>query len=144
MNNSAENANKNSEHGQLTEEEKTMYEQAASLSKEGNVISAIPILEKLVDNRPDSAKFLTVLAGAYWEDGRIDEAANKFRLAISLQPKWEAPSLGLFHCLWEQGRQEEALNEVKRFMTLSYSDEYVGIVKAINASADASNEPKGP
>jgi hypothetical protein len=41
-------------------------------------------------------------------------------------------SKGLFHSLWKLGKQVEALEEVKRFQTISDSEDYREIVKEIN------------
>lgn len=120
----------------ITEIERRMYAEAANLSENGRLIDAIPILEQLAYGRPDCAIFLAVLANAYWEADRIQDAERWFRLAVLARPTWEASSLGLFHCLWEQGKKEEALDEIKRFMEISYSDEYVAIVKSINNNAE--------
>ena len=62
----------------------------------------------------------------------LDEAICAFRRAVELALKLEAASLGLFHCLWELGRQEEAAEEIRRFMSVSDSEDYRKIIQEIN------------
>ena len=58
------------------------------------------------------------------------KAIDLYKCAIKISPKSEHASLGLFHCLWDQGKTDEALEEMKRFMSISDSEDYREISKA--------------
>jgi hypothetical protein len=81
---------------------------------------------------PTSPAIFTILGDVCWEMELQEEAISAFRGAVRLKPKAEAPSLGLFRCLWELGRLVEAVEEIKRFQSVSHSEDYDRIVKEIN------------
>jgi hypothetical protein len=49
-----------------------------------------------------------------------------------MSPDLESVSKGLFHSLWKQGKLVEALEEVKRFQSISDSEDYQEIIREIN------------
>jgi predicted Zn-dependent protease len=115
------------------EHQKIQYALAQERSRVNDVPGTLEILKSLVAENPASALFNATLANTLWESGDIEPAIEHFRIAVQLAPESERISLGLFHILWAQGRRVEALDETKRFMSLADSDEYRGIVAAINA-----------
>ena len=111
---------------------KEKFVEVQELYKSGDLHGAINILNELISIEPNSAKLRGTLANTYWELKNYEEANKQFKKSIELAPEWEDVSLGLFHCLWEQDRKEEAFAEMKRFMTISTSEEYKKILKDIN------------
>jgi predicted Zn-dependent protease len=116
----------------MKQELKDSFSEARNLRDSGNLPGARNVLLDLSKRDPTSPAIFSVLGDVCWEMELREEAANAFRQATRLSPKLEAASLGLFHCLRELGRQEEALEEVKRFQSVSDSEDYRKIVKAIN------------
>lgn len=111
----------------------TKFQIAKNLAKSGNIKETISILEELVEIKPMSALFIAVLANAYEELEEHDKAETFFRKSVKLKPDFELASLGLFHCLWKQGKTDEAFDEIKRFMAISYSQDYIEIINEINS-----------
>ena len=119
---------------EYSEDEARLYALAQERSRNGDTGGVAEVLRKLVKLRPDSALFNATLANALDTLGEVDEAERLFTQAISLSPKSEKISLGLFHCLWGRGKQNEALEEMKRFLSLADSDEYRLILAAVSKS----------
>ena len=111
---------------------KREFARAMSLKRDGQLSNAASIIEGLVDSYPESAKLLCALAGVYWDMGNLKRATRQFEKAVELAPTLELASLGLFHCLWEQKHQDAAFNEMKRFMAVATSDDYVRIIEELN------------
>jgi predicted Zn-dependent protease len=116
-----------------TDHQKKQFAIAQERSRLNDLPGTIEILKSLVAENPTSAIFNATYANVLKENGDLGLALEHFRKAVSLAPKSERYSLGLFHLLWGQGRRDEALDETKRFMSVSDSDEYRKIVAAINA-----------
>jgi hypothetical protein len=53
---------------------------------------------------------------------------------VALSPKSELASLGLFQSLNDIGRKDEAFTEMRRFLSLSKSDEYNRFLHDVNNS----------
>jgi len=115
-----------------TDHQKKQFAIAQERSRLNDLPGAIEVLKSLVAENPTSAIFNATYANALKEKGDLGLALEHFQKAVSLAPKSEMYSLGLFHLLWGQGRREDALDETKRFMSVSDSDEYRKIVAAIN------------
>jgi predicted Zn-dependent protease len=105
---------------------------AVELKEAGQLQAAEEILARLNREDPESATILAVLGDVYWDLGRLSDAVITFSRATRLSPTLEAVSLGLFHCLWKLGRQDEAMEEIKRFQTISDSQDYRDIIEEIN------------
>jgi Flp pilus assembly protein TadD len=115
-------------------DEARLYALAQERSRNNDIAGVVEVLRKLVGLRPDSALFNATLANALNTLGEVDEAERLFKQAVSLSPRSEKVSLGLFHCLWGRGKQDEALEEMKRFLSLADSDEYRLILAAVSNS----------
>jgi predicted Zn-dependent protease len=115
----------------MKKELRESYDRAAKLVDAGDLTAAKSILLDLSVQDPSSPAILAVLGDVSWKMGELEEAAAIFRHAIELRPTLEAVSLGLFHCLWELGKRVEAMEELKRFQTVSDSQDYRAIVKEI-------------
>ena len=117
-----------------SEDEVRLYALARERSLIKDVEGVAEALRQLVQLRPDSALFNAILANALNSLGQVDEAEHLFKKAVSLAPKSEKFSLGLFHCLWAGAKQEEALEEMKRFLSLVDSEEYQMLLASITKS----------
>ena len=111
-----------------------MFSQAVSLKEQGDMIAAKDVLISLVELDPESTAAVLILGDVYQSLNRREDAIDAFRQAIELSPMLEAASLALFHCLWESGKRDEAMEELKRFQSISDSEEYRKIVSAILSS----------
>ena len=63
------------------------YTKARSLVEAGNYGDAIPLLEKVVASRPDSADAFNYLGYSYRKLGDVDAALKYYNRALELQPK---------------------------------------------------------
>ena len=75
------------------------------------------------------AAILGVLAHIYFTQRDLSKALDCYIETVSLSPKSELASLGLFHTLWDLGRAGEACNEAKRFLSLRESEEYFLLIE---------------
>jgi tetratricopeptide (TPR) repeat protein len=106
--------------------------EANKLFDAGQFESARKIFLDLSEKDQQSTRILAGLGLACMEMGALDEAVNVFKRAIKISPTLESVSKGLFHSLWKLERRVEALEEIKRFQTISDSEDYTEIVKEIN------------
>ena len=120
----------------MKEELREAFSKAVKLREGGDLESAKGILLALSQSDPGSALIFATLGHTYWDMNSREEAVEAFERATGLDPNFEAASLGLFHCLWQLGRRNEAFEELKRYQTLSDSQEYREIVAAINEGSD--------
>jgi tetratricopeptide (TPR) repeat protein len=88
-------------------------------------------LLRLFEENPESAPLLAALGIVCREQRQYHEAAGYFKRLTILKPKSERGSLGLFHSLWDLDLREEALEEMKRFLSISKSEEYEEILSGI-------------
>lgn len=106
--------------------------EANKLLDAGQFESAKKILSDLEKKNPQSIRILAGLGFACMETGALNEAVGIFKRAVELSPTLEGVSKGLFHSLWKLDRRVEALEEIKRFQSISDSEDYTEIVKEIN------------
>jgi tetratricopeptide (TPR) repeat protein len=98
----------------------------------GNHEEALAIRKALVKFDPTRNRFLLVLGRSFENLGKLEEAEIFFRKAIRLYPDLELASKHLFHFFWDRGLTDEAFEEIKRFQSVSHSDDYMEIVREIN------------
>jgi predicted Zn-dependent protease len=110
---------------------KSRFESANRLRKDGDADGAIKILRALVADCPKKAAAYLVIGDILWEEDRLSEAAAAFRVATERFPRLEIASLGLFHTLWRQSEIDAAFAEMKRFQSISHSQDYKEIVDEI-------------
>lgn len=121
----------------FSEDEKIDFKLAGELYERGEVDKALPILEKLAKQRPESGILLATLANAYWDLEMLDKALCNFRIAVNNAPTSEKISLGYFHLLWVMNKRDEAVEEIRRYReNTSLSDHYLKIVSGINEETD--------
>ena len=77
--------------------------------KRGNSREGIPFLEKAIDFKPDYEEAYFNLAGMLKSLDRLDEAEQRFRQALALNPKNAAALSNLAGVLWTQGRAAAAV-----------------------------------
>jgi len=116
--------------------DKAEYEKALELRDAGKFQETFNILEPLLTKYSQNAGLIIIAADMSYELGNIEKAIELFKQTVSLKPKSETASLGLFHSLWKMKRFDEAFEEMKRFMSVSYSQDYVEIVREINRKSD--------
>ena len=116
----------------MNEELKTQFSEATKLQDAGQLESAKNLLLELAEKDPQSTRILAALGLVCYDLGLWKEAVDVFKRAIELSPALEGVSKGLFHSLWKLERHVEALEEIKRFQTISDSEDYREIVKEIN------------
>jgi tetratricopeptide (TPR) repeat protein len=115
----------------MKEEFKKQYSEAVKLHEAGQFESAKKLLLDLAEKDPKSTAVLAILGHVCLDMGDLDGAVSIFKRAVELSPTLEGVSLGLFHSLWKLEKHVEALEEVKRFQSISDSEDYREIVKEI-------------
>ena len=108
------------------------FAEASKLQDAGQLESAKNLLLELLEKDPQSTRILAALGLVCYELGALDEAVGVFKRAVELSPALEGVSKGLFHSLWKLEKRVEALEEIKRFQTISDSEDYREILKEIN------------
>lgn len=94
--------------------------------------SAIQILENLDNKYPDLPHIKLMLGHAYDEIGDLDNAIIRYKALVTLRPKYELASRGLFHALDDKGDIEGAFEEMRRFLTYKWSKNYDDIFTEYN------------
>ena len=107
------------------------FENAKRLRAAGDAEGAIQILRTLVSDFPTKPAAYLIIADILWDESKLPEAAAAFRVATEHFPKLQIASLGLFHTLWRQSKTDEAFEEMKRFQSISFSQDYKDIVDEI-------------
>jgi predicted Zn-dependent protease len=107
---------------------KLRFERANRLRKEGDAVGAVKVLRDLVADFPKTSAAYVVIGDILWDKGKLPAAAVAFRIATEHFPKLEIASLGLFHTLWRQSKTDAAFAEMKRFQSISQSQDYNEIV----------------
>lgn len=114
-------------------DKKSTLLKARDFAKVEDYKSASALLETLLKAYPESAIVSAALASAYWNLERLEDAIVYYKQAIAVKPTFESASLGLFYCLKQQGQEEAAFAEIKRYLSISYSDEYQNILNVMAA-----------
>jgi predicted Zn-dependent protease len=121
----------------FSEDEKGDFKIASELYKNGKVEEALPILQELANQHPESGVLSATLANAYWDLEMFDQALHSFRTAITNAPASEKISLGYFHLLWFLNKRDEAVAEIRRFReNAALSDHYLEIVDEVKEKTD--------
>jgi tetratricopeptide (TPR) repeat protein len=116
----------------------SIFKQAIELREIGNHAEAIELLKTIEHEAGDRPNFLLVIGDLYRVQGDADQALHYFGRAIEAAPAHELASLSLFHLLWEMGEhgienaQGRALEEIKRFMSISDSEDYRRIISELH------------
>ena len=106
------------------------FNRALELWRGGDARAAASILERLSLEYPNRPYILGLLGAIYYRSlGDYERAANYFGQTVSLSPKSELASRGLFFSLRELGRHEEAMAEMARFLSVAPSKEYDLLVR---------------
>jgi tetratricopeptide (TPR) repeat protein len=102
---------------------------ARDLYSEGETEAAVQYLLALIDNFPATASLHGYVALLFSRVGQLDEAIDHGRQAVYLSPTSENASLVLFEALSKSGLHIEALEEMKRFLALKPSREYLKTIE---------------
>jgi tetratricopeptide (TPR) repeat protein len=103
------------------------FNRALELRDQNDLPGAASLLSALSERYPRAAVF-GALGGVYFEMRDWNNAIACFRKASTLSPKSELASLGLFHSLIEAGFRDDAVEEMKRFLSISHSEEYAKLI----------------
>lgn len=111
------------------------FNRALELRTEGKLGEAISILAKLAETHPIAAVF-GVMGDIHRQAGDIHNAIACFKQAVSLSPRSELASLNLFHSLLENRSVDDAITEMKRYLSVSRSEEYNRLLQIANGDLD--------
>lgn len=128
----------------MTENEKLlafMFDDAMKLRDRGDLVAARQLLSALVaqlapeDNR--------LLSHAHSQLGLIakelgDQVAQEahYRTAVVNMPRYDLPSLALFHTLYNQKRRTEAFEEMVRLLRINHSERYAELLTGMLDDTD--------
>ncbi len=120
-----------------------LFEEGIALRDSDRLEEAIEKFKEILTlNPPRRAPILGPLGHIYWKQKSFAKALECYTEAVSLSPKSELGSLGLFHTLWDLGRYKEALAEARRFLSLRDSEEYFLLIEEMrDAFLDAGIDP---
>jgi lipopolysaccharide biosynthesis regulator YciM len=90
----------------------------------------------VVEEFPSLALGHSYLAWVLSRVGRHREAIEHGRVAIQLSPESERVSILLFRVLWSAGESTQALDEMKRFMAIGHSDEYLSVMRELEQTGE--------
>lgn len=116
------------------------FNRALKLRDDGDLSGAIEIFRELDDEYPNQAVILGMWASIYFQTNDWENALLIYQRLVVLSPKSELASLGLFHSLFSVGQKQEAFNEMRRFLSISTSQEYWQLINELEI--DVSNEIK--
>ncbi|MEP7076560.1 MAG: tetratricopeptide repeat protein [Acidobacteriota bacterium] len=103
------------------------------LGKAGRYEEVIEVLGGLIEDYPNIPPAYNFLGSVYWKRGNLDGAIDCFQKAVKYAPSWELASRALFHALYERGQKDRAFAEVRRFLSIAESKEYLEILNDLNA-----------
>ena len=128
----------------LSEEDKRKIEgpfnQALILRDQGDLQGALQLLSGIAESYPFAALF-GVTGAIYRKIGDMENARRCFERAVALAPKSELASLNLFHALYKAGNKARAYSEMKRFLSLSKSEEYDRLRSELREEIEQYNHP---
>ncbi len=117
----------------IKEKFEEQFNEALRLQSEGKSDEALDLLRELEKTgiyKPAVLGMIGNILYVYKKD--VKQAIDYLRETIKLSPKSEMASLGLFHALFDLHRTDEAFNEMRRFMSISDSEEYRRLLKELN------------
>lgn len=109
---------------------------AVEFDENGDSALALQILSAVVEEFPGLALGHSYLAWVLSRVGRHREAIQHGRVAIQLSPESERASILLFRVLWSAGETIQALDEMKRFMAIGHSDEYLSVMSELEQTGE--------
>jgi predicted Zn-dependent protease len=109
-------------------------QEAIDLYRAGRLRDAISLMNKFSKRFPESAKVWGYLGFLNREADKPAAAARCFQHAVSLSPKSERASLGLFYTLCRLKRFDAALKEMGRFVLIAEPKAYLALIRG--ASSD--------
>ncbi|MEP7076424.1 MAG: hypothetical protein ABI878_11495 [Acidobacteriota bacterium] len=65
------------------------------------------------------------------------DALKCFSVAVENHPLSASASIGLFHALWNTERREEAFAELRRFLSISESEEHFRLIEEMRDAIDS-------
>jgi tetratricopeptide (TPR) repeat protein len=110
------------------------FDRVFELRKSGALEEAYSILLELDRAKLNYGPVLGIMGHVCWELERLEEASQLFKRVTVLAPKSELASLGLFHTLFELGKTDDAFEEMKRFISISHSEEYERLLEDMKNS----------
>jgi len=108
------------------------FNKGIDLWRSGRYDESLKILLKLATRFPDHPPLLGVIASVYFEMDDLEHAIEYFKRTVELSPKSELASRGLFHSLYRSGFKDRAFSEIRRFLSLRSSDEYLRLLSELN------------
>jgi tetratricopeptide (TPR) repeat protein len=109
---------------------------AVEFDENGDSAFALQVLSAVVEEFPGLALGHSYLAWVLSRVGRHREAIEHGRVAIQLSPESERVSILLFRVLWSAGESTQALDEMKRFMAIGHSDEYLSVMNELEQTGE--------
>ena len=118
-----------------------LYQDALKLRDSGHPEESLRALSSLIgiDDESD-ARVLVVMGTIYLESKDFIEAVNLYKKAVELKPRDPLASLGLFHSLANARQEKDAFAELRRFLSISESDEHFRLIEEMRDAFDENEE----
>jgi predicted Zn-dependent protease len=114
-----------------------LLDRALAHSRKGQIEQAAEVLRAGVRIFPDHASLWGLLGSMEYQLKAWQRSAKAYREAVRRSPESKLASLGLFHSLMHLGKQRSAIAELKRFQSVSHSDDYDAIARQMNIRVPA-------
>jgi Flp pilus assembly protein TadD len=111
---------------------KKQFDAAIVLFRDGKVALAIESLKCVALQYPNESAVHGYLGLVLFKVEQFELAVRHFEVATKLSPQSELASLGLFHALRALKKHKQAVSELKRFQSVSHSDDYAAIAVEMN------------
>jgi len=95
------------------------YSRAVGLQLQGRWAEVLPIMERLVQESPESEKFYNTLGTAYLKLGRAEEAEKAFAESLRLAPDNGRRFWVMGEALYRQGKLDEAVKNLEAALAIT-------------------------
>ena len=130
--------------GQYTDKEEEydrLYQDALKLRDSGKPQESLGVLSSLIGiNDESDAQLLVVMGTIYLESKDFIKAVDLYKKAVELKPRDPLASLGLFHALVNARKNKDAFAELRRFLSISESDEHFRVIEEMRDYFDENKE----
>ena len=109
---------------------------ALELREAGRLKESLSLLSSFVGDIPkNDVRCLSIVGALFLEGKDYINAFVCYKKAVDSAPESDSASIGLFHSLWGLGREKEAFAELKRFLSISQSEEHFRLIEEMRDAA---------
>lgn len=111
-------------------------DEALNLRDAGQLQESLCVISKIVGQIPrEDVKTLRIVGVIFLDGKDFQNAFQCFQKALEIDPTSASASIGLFHTLWNMGRYSDGLAELRRFLSVSQSEEHFKLIEEMSEVA---------